>query len=176
MTDTSTEEDQTDIKKRRARGEFVRGVSGFRHAIGDPVFPAEPDRYHLFVALNCPSVSQSHDWREMCWAFKTASRWTLHFQTAPATTIQRRQTYGSLRLIGLHRSQVRLCQNARVSTGTGKGLRLAKEIYRTEGSEEQSLPILYDKIAGRIVNNESAEIVRMLDAYSGFSWQHNPGS
>jgi putative glutathione S-transferase len=32
----------------------VRGVSGFRHAIGDPGFPAEPGRYHLFVALNCP--------------------------------------------------------------------------------------------------------------------------
>ena len=53
-TDTSTEEDQTGASRRRARGEFVRGVSGFRHAIGDPDFPAEPRRYHLFVALNCP--------------------------------------------------------------------------------------------------------------------------
>ena len=51
-----------------------------------------------------------------------------------------------------------------LETGTGKGLRLAKDIYRAEGSEEQSVPILYDKIAGRIVNNESAEILRMLDA------------
>ena len=54
MTDRSTEEDQTAIDQRRARGEFVRGVSGFRGAIGDPDFPAEPGRYHLFVALNCP--------------------------------------------------------------------------------------------------------------------------
>ena len=43
-------------------------------------------------------------------------------------------------------------------------MRLAKQIYRAEGSEEQSVPILYDKIAGRILNNESAEIIRMLDA------------
>ena len=51
---TSVEEDQTDAKARRARGEFVRGLSGFRQAIGDPEFPAEPGRYHLVVALNCP--------------------------------------------------------------------------------------------------------------------------
>lgn len=52
--DISTEEDQSDAIERRARGEFVRGVSGFRHAIGDAAFPAEPGRYHLFVALSCP--------------------------------------------------------------------------------------------------------------------------
>ena len=47
-------------------------------------------------------------------------------------------------------------------TGTGRGLRLARDIYRAEGSDEQSVPILYDKQTGRIVNNESAEIIRML--------------
>ncbi len=52
--DTSTQEDQTKAKERRARGEFVRGASGFRHVIGDADFPPEPGRYHLFVALNCP--------------------------------------------------------------------------------------------------------------------------
>ena len=53
-TDTSVQEDQSNAAARRARGEFVRGVSGFRHAIGDADFPAESGRYHLFVALNCP--------------------------------------------------------------------------------------------------------------------------
>jgi glutathionyl-hydroquinone reductase len=48
----SAEEDQGDAAARRARGEFVRGISGFRHAIGNPGFPAEPGRYHLFLALN----------------------------------------------------------------------------------------------------------------------------
>jgi len=47
-------------------------------------------------------------------------------------------------------------------TGTGRGLRIVSDIYRAEGSDERSLPILYDKRAGRIVNNESAEIIRML--------------
>ena len=54
-TDTSKEESQTDAARRRASGEFVRGVSKFRNIIGeDRDFPAEPGRYHLFVALNCP--------------------------------------------------------------------------------------------------------------------------
>lgn len=51
MTDHSKQEAQSNAEMRRARGEFVRGVSGFRHATGDLDFPAEPGRYHLFVAL-----------------------------------------------------------------------------------------------------------------------------
>ncbi|WFE73985.1 hypothetical protein [Roseinatronobacter sp. S2] len=53
-TERSTRERQTEAKTRRARGEFVRGVSGFRHAIGDADFPPEPGRYQLFLAFNCP--------------------------------------------------------------------------------------------------------------------------
>ena len=49
-------------------------------------------------------------------------------------------------------------------TGTGMNFRLAKQIYEAEGSEEASLPILYDKKEKRIVANESADIVRMLNA------------
>ena len=49
------EENQADAAGRRARGEFVRGVSGFPVArSARPEFPPEPGRYHLFVALNCP--------------------------------------------------------------------------------------------------------------------------
>ena len=51
---TSIEEIQTNALKRCTSGEFVRGVSSFRHAIGDPDFPLEKNRYHLFVAFNCP--------------------------------------------------------------------------------------------------------------------------
>ena len=51
-----------------------------------------------------------------------------------------------------------------LETGTGQGFRLAKEIYQQEASDEQSVPILYDKVAGRIVSNESGEIIRMLNA------------
>ena len=38
-----------------------------------------------------------------------------------------------------------------------------KQIYAAEGSDEGSVPVLYDKYTKRIVNNESAEIIRMLN-------------
>lgn len=159
----STEEDQKDANARRARGEFVRGVSGFRHAIGDPEFPAEPGRYHLFVALNCP------------WCHRvTLARAILGLQDSitmdvafPNRTDEADPAGPNLwefspdRIATLTGTTLPECTP---ETGTGQGLRLAKEIYQLEGSDEQSVPILYDKVAGRIVNNESAEIVRMLDA------------
>ena len=163
MTDTSTEEDQTAMKQRRARGEFVRGVSGFRHAIGDPEFPAEPGRYHLFVALNCPwchrvtlarSVLGLQDGVTMDVAFPNRTN-----DTDPEGP--NLWEFAPDRVATLTGQALPECTG---ETGTGKGLRLAKEIYRAEGSEEQSVPILYDKVAGRIVNNESAEIIRILDA------------
>ena len=52
--DISVEESQVQAQIRRAKGEFVRGVSGFRSTFGDAEFPPEPGRYHLFVAFNCP--------------------------------------------------------------------------------------------------------------------------
>ncbi|WP_284166065.1 glutathione S-transferase C-terminal domain-containing protein [Frigidibacter sp. SD6-1] len=163
--DVSTEEDQTDAKGRRARGEFVRGVSGFRHVIGDAGFPAESGRYHLFVALNCP------------WCHRvTLARAVLGLEDSisvdvafPNRTDEADPAGPNLwefapdRVATLTGTALPECT---FETGTGAGLRLAKEIYQREGSEEQSVPILYDKFAGRIVNNESAEIIRMLDSYA----------
>ncbi len=161
----ATEEDQSKAKERRARGEFVRGVSRFRHAIGDPAFPPEPGRYHLFVALNCP------------WCHRvTLARVVLGLQDSitmdvafPNRTVETDPAGANLweftphRLASLTGAVLPECTQ---ETGTGERLRLAKEIYQREGSDEQSVPILYDKIAGRIVNNESAEIIRMLDQHA----------
>ena len=161
----AVEEDQTDINSRRAKGEFVRGVSGFRHTIGDPEFPAEPGRYHLFVALNCP------------WCHRvTLARSLLGLENSITLDIAFPNRTGDddpvgpnlwefapSRVASLTRAPLPECT---VETGTGRSLRLAKEIYGIEGSSEQSVPILYDKKAQRIVNNESAEIVRMLDRSS----------
>ena len=162
-TGNATEEDQRDAEKRRASGEFVRGQSGFRHMIGaDGDFPAEPGRYHLFVALNCPwchrvtlarSVLGLADAISMDVAFPNrtdekdpggAGRW----EFAPERTAT------------LTGAPLPECTP---ETGTGCSVRLASEIYAAAGSDENSLPILYDKQSRRIVNNESAEILRMLN-------------
>ena len=160
--DTSVEEDQKDATERRARGEFVRGVSGFRHAIGDADFPAVPGRYHLFVALNCP------------WCHRvTMARSVLGLTEAITMDVAFPNRTGDddpagpnlwefapERISTLTGGPLPECTP---ETGTGHGLRLAKDIYQRSGSQEQSLPVLYDKTSRQIVNNESADILRMLN-------------
>jgi len=175
-TDISTQEDQTDAKNRRARGEFVRGVSGFRHTIGERDFPAEPGRYHLFVALNCPWCHRVTLARSV---LGLSGSITMDVAFPNRTGAQDRAganlwEFAPDRIASLTEARLPECTT---ETGTGHGLRLAKEIYQREGSDEQSVPILYDKIAGRIVNNESAEILRMLDTHAealGSTAPHRP--
>jgi putative glutathione S-transferase len=39
-------------------------------------------------------------------------------------------------------------------------------VYDLEGIEQKSVPLLYDKVAKKTVNNESADIVRMLGMFA----------
>ncbi|MEP1206688.1 MAG: glutathione S-transferase C-terminal domain-containing protein [Rhizobiaceae bacterium] len=159
----SVEEAQTDAAERRAKGEFVRGISGFRSVLGeDADFPAEPGRYHLFVALNCP------------WCHRvTLARNLLGLQDSlsmdvafPSRTGEddpieaNRWEFNPGRIATLTGATLPECT---AETATGKGFRLARQIYQAEGSDEASVPILYDKRSKRIVANESAEIIRMLN-------------
>jgi len=164
VTKKSVEESQTDAVARRAKGEFVRGVSGFRSVLGeDADFPAEPGRYHLFVALNCP------------WCHRvTLARNVLGLQGSitmdvafPSRTTENdpiepnRWEFNPMRIASLTGTTLPECT---FETATGQNFRLAKQIYEAEGSGEASVPILYDKKTKRIVANESAEIIRMLNA------------
>ena len=162
---SSTEEDQTDRTARQARGEFVRGVSAHRAWIGDGDHPPEPGRYHLFVALNCP------------WCHRvTLARAVLGLADAVSLDVAFPNRTGAddpageglwefapQRVASLTGTTLPECTG---DTATGRNLRLAVEIYRAEGSDERSLPILYDKTAHRIVSNESAEILRMLNGHA----------
>jgi putative glutathione S-transferase len=172
--DSAVEEPQVDASARRARGEFVRGVSGFRHVIGDPNFPPEPGRYHLFLAFNCP------------WCHRVSlARNVLGLQDSitmdvafPGRTDDDDPVGPNLwqfapdRIATLTAAPLPECTS---ETGTGKAFRLVKDIYAAQGSEEQSVPVLFDKKAKRIVNNESAEIVRMLDAQADALGSNTPG-
>jgi len=160
--DQSIEESQTQAHARRLKGEFVRGVSGFRHKVGDTEFPAEPNRYHLFVAFNCP------------WCHRvTLARNLLGLQGSitldvafPGRTDENDPIAANLWEFNPHRIATltgKMLPECTAETATGKAYRLVKQIYAAEDSHEASVPILYDKKAQRIVNNESAEIIRMLD-------------
>ena len=167
MTNTSVEESQKDAVARRAKGEFVRGVSGFRSVLGEESdFPAEPGRYHLFVAFNCPwchrvtlarNVLGLQDTITMDVAFP--SRTTDDDPIEP-----NRWEFNPARIASLTGTTLPECT---AETATGQNFRLAKQIYEAEGSREASVPIMYDKKTKRIVANESAEIIRMLNMQAG---------
>ena len=144
----------------------MRGISGFRSKLGeDPDFPAEPDRYHLFVAFNCP------------WCHRvTLARNVLGLQDSitmdvafPGRTNDDDPVAANLwefnpeRTATLTGSKLPECT---FDTATGKRFRLARQIYQEQGSQETSVPILYDKKSKRIVNNESAEIIRVLNEHA----------
>ncbi len=165
MTDRATEETQANATRRRKSGEFVRGVSAFRGWIGSEDHPAAAGRYHLFVALNCP------------WCHRvTLARNVLGLDQSISMDVAfpSRTGAGDPAGEGLWEfapDRIAMATGATlpectVERGTGQGHRLVKEIYAVEGSSEKSVPILYDKVAGRIVSNESAEIVRMLGTHA----------
>jgi len=161
--DTSKEESQTDAVSRRAQGEFVRGLSGFRSALGDAEFPPASGRYHLFVAYNCP------------WCHRvTLARNVLGLEDSitldvvyPSRTGDEDPVAANLWEFNPNRISTltgAVLPECTPETATGNGYRLVKEIYTEHGSDEGSVPVLYDKKSHQIVNNESAEIIRMLNA------------
>ncbi len=163
--DTSIEETQVHSETRRLQGEFVRGVSGFRGRLGDENFTPEPNRYHLFVAFNCP------------WCHRvTLARNILGLQDSitldvafPGRTDDNDPIAPNLWEFNPERVATltgKTFPECTVETATGRNYRLVKQIYAVEGSDEASVPILYDKKSKRIVNNESAEIVRMLNEHA----------
>ena len=129
------------------KGEFVRQDSKFRDLVtadGSSAFPAAGGRYHLYVARACP------------WAHRT---------------LIVRHLKGLEEAIGV--SYVHPFRDERGWAFPGgdhvdevNGFPFLQEAYdRTDPSFEGrvSVPVLWDKVEGRIVNNESADIIRMLN-------------
>ncbi|HWT22741.1 MAG TPA: glutathione S-transferase C-terminal domain-containing protein, partial [Solirubrobacteraceae bacterium] len=129
-----------------ARKTFERPPSKFRDRVsadGSTPYPAVPGRYHLYVSWACP------------WAHRT---------------IIARRLLGLEDVIG--QSAVDPVRDERGWAFTGgeytdplNGFAYLSEAYdRTEPGYEGrfSVPVLWDTETGRIVNNESADILRML--------------
>lgn len=136
-------------------GRFIRSESQFRHWItrdggpgpsGEAGFPAEADRYHLYVSLACP------------WAHRT-----LIFRVLK----------GLESMIGvsvvnplMHEHGWTFLPGDGVVPDPVANARYLYELYlHAEPSYEGrvTVPVLWDLRQGRIVNNESAEIIRMFN-------------
>ncbi|HUN52775.1 MAG TPA: glutathione S-transferase family protein [Candidatus Sulfotelmatobacter sp.] len=135
---------------RSTGGRFRRTETAFRHQVtneaGAP-FAAAAGRYHLYVSLACPWAHRTLILRRLkrledvvglsiVDPLMAANGW--EFTGAPGTT----------------RDQV-------------NGCRYLYEVYakaKPDYSGRVTVPVLWDKETGSIVNNESAEIVRMFNS------------
>jgi putative glutathione S-transferase len=146
MVSSSSATDVSARPKPADDGAFRREASTFRGwvtADGSSEFSVEPGRYHLYVARACP------------WAHRT---------------IIARRLMGLERAIGI--SFVSPLRDERSWAFTGgeyhdavNGFRFLGEAYRaTEPRYEArvTVPVLWDRQTSVIVNNESADILRML--------------
>jgi putative glutathione S-transferase len=126
-----------------SEGRFVRQESLFREWVGER---PEPGRYHLYVSLACPWASRTVIVRQL----KGLE------DVLPMTVVDPLRDERGWRLDPERPDPVR-------------GFTFLSEAYAlTDPSFEGrvSVPVLFDTHAGRIVNNESAEIIRMLNAWS----------
>lgn len=138
------------------KGRFVRSESQYRNWItadgaagpsGEGGFKAEPDRYHLYVSLACPWAHRALIFRALKGlesmisvsvvnSYMGEHGWT--FEAEPGATGD--QLYGLDYMYQLYQK--------------------ADPDY----SGRVTVPVLWDKQRHTIVNNESAEIIRMLNS------------
>ncbi|HST42554.1 MAG TPA: glutathione S-transferase C-terminal domain-containing protein [Conexibacter sp.] len=132
-------------KEADGRGAFVRQQSRFRDWIttdGSGDHPAAAGRYHLYVSLACP------------WACRTLI----------VRRLKRLEDVIGLTVVDPLRDE-RGWRFLPEEPDPVNGFAFVAEAYAASDPSfdgRVTVPVLWDKQAGRIVNNESAEIVRML--------------
>lgn len=141
-----------------AKGGFVRQISGFRNWItpdgstgptGDGGFEAEAGRYHLYVALICPWASRTLIGR----ALKKLDG-AISVSVVEPTLSDQGWRFGDY---------------PGSDFDTLSGASYMHQIYTSADpfyTGRATVPVLWDKKRRTIVNNESADILRMLN--SGF--------
>ncbi|MBB3331324.1 putative glutathione S-transferase [Halomonas campaniensis] len=143
------------VQAKDDEGRFIRQASVFRHWItpdgapgpsGRGGFKAEPGRYHLYVAYICP------------WASRV---------------LMARRLKGLEEMIGVSVVNPRLTDQGWQFGGFPgadedplHGARYLHELYTRADPEvcgRATVPVLWDRQTGTLVNNESADILRMLN-------------
>lgn len=138
-------------------GAFVRHPTGFRASISrqpGALHAAEPGRYHLYVSLACP------------WAHRTLI----------LRALKGLEEVISVDVVHPHLTDRGWSFDTDFPGATGDrlaGLGLLRQRYLQVApafSGIVTVPVLWDKALGTIVNNESSEIIRMLNAeFQAFS-------
>ncbi len=130
-----------------ADGRYQRAASQFRHQIGDAGFPAEAGRYHLYVSLACPWAHRTLVMRKLKGLEEllpvSVVHWLMpddgwNFKDGPGVIPD--PIHHAARMADLYR--------------------IADPRY----DGRITVPVLWDRQRDTIVNNESSEILRMLNS------------
>lgn len=140
---------------RSSGGEFIRQDAQFRDVVksdaSDEGFQAESGRYHLFVSLACP-------WAHRALIFRKLKKLE--------------------HVIGVTIVKPEMLENGWEISDEGgpspvAGIQYLHELYTSQDSNYNgrvTVPVLWDKKSNKIVNNESSEIIRILDtAFNEFT-------
>jgi putative glutathione S-transferase len=131
------------------KGLYFKRDSVFRDRIGgeaEAAFPAEPGRYHLYCAVACP------------WAHRATLMRTLKRLEPFVTLTDTFQEPGG--------QGWSFGEGGHIVPGTDRRVRYLHELYTIADpacTTRVTVPTLWDAETRRVVNNESAEIVRMFN-------------
>ena len=140
---------RTERQRQDEEGRFVRTETSFRNFVtanGSSGYRAEPGRYHLYISWACP------------WAHRTA---IMHKLKGLEDAI-------GLSAVGSFMGDDgwAFYDEPGEIPDTVNGVRYLREIYLKADPNytgRVTTPVLWDKEAGTIVNNESRDIIRMFD-------------
>jgi glutathionyl-hydroquinone reductase len=142
--------------KTNRNGEFVRWESGFRNWVtpdgspgpsGDGGFRAEPGRYHLYVSYACPWAHRTLIVRALKGLEDLISVSVVHPVMPPESWV-----FGDY---------------PGATPDPVHGYEKLHQLYAHAAPDFDgvvTVPVLYDKARDTIVNNESSEIIRMLNS------------
>ncbi|NMG10998.1 glutathione S-transferase family protein [Brasilonema sp. UFV-L1] len=139
----------SDRQQEDSQGKFLRPSTTFRNRItadGSSGFKAEPGRYHLYISWACP------------WAHRTAIM----------RQLKGLQDVISLSVVAaeIHDNSWEFADEPGSTPDTVNGTQYLWQVYLKADpnySGRVTVPVLWDTQNHTIVNNESREIIRMLD-------------
>ncbi|EGC32428.1 hypothetical protein DICPUDRAFT_38429 [Dictyostelium purpureum] len=137
-------------------GNFVRTNSAFRETVSKehPIYKPEKDRYHLYVALICPWAHRTLIVRELKGLQDVISVSIVHYHLERSTGWKFSTKEGA-------------------TVDHINGFEYLKQVYLLSNPNyigKITVPVLFDKKTKTIVNNESSEIIVMLNsAFNEFS-------
>lgn len=133
-----------------SNGEFIRQDSQFRDWVGSEGLPVEAGRYHLFVSLACPWAHRALIFRKL-----------MKLEDAIDVTVVKPEMLDNGWEID---DQVSL--DAGYSPNPVEHVQYIYQLYtlaEPQYNGRVTVPVLWDKVENRIVNNESADIIRMFN-------------